>query len=253
MRHFFTLLRHELRNLAIAPATYVAAFLFLLVMGFVFQGVVESFNTTAQEAMPLVIFFQLFWLPVFFIVPLLTMKSLAEEKRQGTLESLLTTPVSTAEVVAAKFAASYLFYVSLWAVTSGFNLLLYQFAGDARLLEPGPLLGGYLFILLSGTFFISIGIFASSLTRNQLVAGILSFSLLFGLVVGSRYLVDLSTAGLQYLPLSKTGLDYLQVFQHAEDFSRGIIDTRPIFFYLSGSALFLFLSILTIENKLWRS
>lgn len=253
MRHFFILLRHELRNLSMAPATYVAAFLFLLVMGFIFQGVVESFNRTAQESLPLELFFQLFWLPVFFIVPLLTMKSFAEEKRQGTLETLLTTPVSTAEVVAAKFAASYFLYVCLWTVTIGFTLMLYYFAREPRLLAPGPLFGGYFFIFLSGSLFIAIGIFASSLTRNQLVAGILSFSLLFGIIVGSRYLIDLSTAGMQYLPISKTGLDYLQVFQHAEDFSRGIVDTRPIFLYVSGSALFLVLSILTIESKIWRS
>lgn len=236
-----------------APATYVAAFLFLLVMGFSFQWVVEDFSRNAQESMPVVIFFQIFWLPVFFMVPLLTMKSFAEEKRSGTLETLLTTPVSTGEIVLAKFAAAYLLYVFLWVITIGFNLMLYHFAQDPRLLEAGPLLGGYLFIFLSGLLFISMGIFSSSLTRNQLVAGILSFAMLFGLLVVSRYLADLLSFGLQYLPLSKTWVDYLQVFQHAEDFSRGIIDTRPIFFYVSTAALFLVLSILTIESKIWRS
>lgn len=236
-----------------APATYVAAFLFLLVMGFSFQWVVEDFSRNAQESMPVVIFFQIFWLPVFFMVPLLTMKSFAEEKRSGTLETLLTTPVSTGEIVLAKFAAAYLLYVFLWVITIGFNLMLYHFAQDPRLLEAGPLLGGYLFIFLSGLLFISMGIFSSSLTRNQLVAGILSFAMLFGLLVVSRYLADLLSFGLQYLPLSKTWVDYLQVFQHAEDFSRGIIDTRPIFFYISTAALFLVLSILTIESKIWRS
>ncbi len=253
MRHFFTLIRHELKNLCLAPATYVAAFLFLLVMGFVFQGVVESFSDRPQEDLPIVIFFQLFWLPVFFMVPLLTMKSFAEEKRQGTLETLLTTPVSTTEVVGAKFTASYLLYACLWLITIGFNLVLHHFVGDPRLLESGPLLGGYLFILLSGMLFIAIGIFASSLTRNQLVAGILSFSVLFALIVGSRYLADLSTTGSQFLPLSRRWVDYLQVFQHVEDFSRGVIDTRPIFFYLSTTALFIVLSILTIQSKLWRT
>lgn len=253
MLHFFILLRHELKNLCLAPATYVASFLFLLVMGFVFQGVVESFATQAQEETPMVIFFQLFWLPVFFMVPLLTMKSFAEEKRQGTLETLLTTPVTASQVVLAKFSASYLLYTLLWLVTFGFNLILYHFAKDPRLLASGPLLGGYLFIVLSGMLFISIGIFASSLTRNQLVAGILSFALLFGLIVGSRYLADFAIAGPQYLPLSKTWIDYLQVFQHVEDFSRGVIDTRSIFFYLSTASLFVVLSILTIESKLWRS
>jgi ABC-2 type transport system permease protein len=253
MRHFLLLIRQEVKNLSLAPSTYVAAFLFLLVMGFIFQGVVEAFSTRAHEEIPMVIFFQLFWLPVFFMVPLLTMKSFAEEKRQGTLETLLTTPVTACQVVLAKFGASYVLYILLWVNTFGFNLILNHYAKDPRLLESGPLLGGYLFILLSGMLFIAIGIFASSLTRNQLVAGILSFALLFGLIVGSRYLADFSMAGPQYIPLSKTWIDYLQVFQHVEDFSRGVIDTRSIFFYLSTAGLFLFLSILTIESKLWRS
>lgn len=236
-----------------APATYVAAFLFLLIMGFSFQWVVEDFSRNAQESIPIVTFFQIFWLPVFFMVPLLTMKSFAEEKRSGTLETLLTAPISTTEVVMAKFAAAYFLYVLLWVITIGFNLMLHHYAQDPRLLEVGPLLGGYLFIFVSGLLFISIGIFSSSLTRNQLVAGILSFAMLFGLLVVSRYMADLVTAGIQYLPLSKAWVDYLQVFQHAEDFSRGIIDTRPIFFYVSTAALFLVLSILTIESKIWRS
>lgn len=253
MKNFLTLLRQELKNLCMAPATYVAGFLFLLVMGFIFQGIVETFNQSAQESLPVVVFFQIFWLPVFFMVPLLTMKSFAEEKRQGTLETLLTTPVSTGEVVMAKFAASYSLYLILWLITIGFNLILHHFVQDPRLLEMGPLVGGYLFILLSGLLFVSIGIFSSSLTRNQLVAGILCFTFLFGLIVGSRYLADLATSGIQYLPISRQWVDYLQVFQHVDDFSRGVLDTRPVFFYLSTTALFLVLSTLTIESKLWRS
>lgn len=236
-----------------APATYVAAFLFLLVMGFSFQWIVEDFGKGARESMPAIIFFQVFWLPVFFMVPLLTMRSFAEEKRSGTLESLLTTPVSTLEIVLSKFFAAYLFYAFLWLITVGYNFLLHHFANDPRLLEAGPLLGGYLFIFLSGLLFVAIGIFASSLTRNQLVAGILSFALLFGFLVLSRYLADAVAYSGDYLPLSKSSIDYLQVFQHAEDFARGIVDTRAIFFYLSTAALFIILSVLTMESKLWRS
>ncbi len=254
MRYFPTLLRHELRNLCLAPATYVAAFLFLLLMGFIFQGVVESeFNDKVQESIPLVVFLQVFWIPVFFMVPLLTMKSFAEEKRQGTLETLLTTPVSTGEVVLSKFFAAYLLYLLFWSLTIAFNLILYHFVQEPRILETGPMIGGYLFILLSGALFVAIGIFSSSLTRNQLVAGILCFTLLFALTVVSRYMAELSTAAMAYVPISRDWLDYLQVFQHVEDFSRGIIDTRPVFFYVSTCALFLVLSTLTIESKIWRS
>ncbi len=253
MRRFFTLLRHETRVLFIAPSTYVAAFLFLLIMGFVFQGVVETYSRSPQNSPPVVIFFQLFWLPVFFIVPLLTMKSFAEEKRHGTLETLLTTPVSPSQVVLAKFFAAYLLYAVFWLLTLGFSAILHSQARDPRLWEIGPTAGGYLFILLSGLLFVAIGIFASSLTRNQLVSGILSFTLLFGVIIGSRYLADLTASGLQFLPVSDEWLAYPQVFQHGEDFSRGVFDTRPIAFYLSTAALFLILSVLTIESKIWRS
>ncbi len=236
-----------------APATYVAGFLFLLVMGFSFQWIVEDFTQNAHETIPVAIFLQIFWLPVFFMVPLLTMKSFAEEKRIGTLETLLTTPVTTVEVVLAKFVAAYVLYALLWGVTLGFNYLLLRFTGDARLVESGPLFGSYLFLFLSGLLFIAIGIFSSSITRNQLVAGILCFTMLFALLIVSRYLAELANFGMDYLSLSKSAIDYLQVFQHAEDFSRGIIDTRAIVFYVSTAGLFLVLSILTIESKLWRS
>ena len=92
MRHFFTLLSHEIRVLLFSPSTYIAAVLFLLVMGFIFTGILDAYSKTPQETPPAVVFFQLFWLPVFFMVPLLTMKCFAEERRLGTIETLLTTP-----------------------------------------------------------------------------------------------------------------------------------------------------------------
>jgi ABC-type transport system involved in multi-copper enzyme maturation permease subunit len=113
MRHYFTILSQEIRALLYSSSTYIAAVLFLLVMGFIFTGVLDLYSKTPQESPPAAVFFQLFWIPVFFMVPLLTMKSFAEERRQGTLETLLTAPVSTAEVVLGKFSAAYLFYLLL--------------------------------------------------------------------------------------------------------------------------------------------
>ena len=106
-----------------------------------------------HEVLPAVTFFRLFWIPVFFMVPLLTMKSLAEERRLGTLETLLTTPVTTTEVVLGKFGAAYVLYLLLWGSTAGFHYVLHYYARDARLLEAGPLVGGYVFIALSGLLF----------------------------------------------------------------------------------------------------
>ena len=154
MKHFFTLLSHEVRMLLVSASTYIAATLFLGVMGFLFTGILESYSKAPQETSPAQVFFQSFWLPVFFMVPLLTMKSLAEERRLGTIETLLTTPVTTTEVVLGKYGAAYFLYLLLWSSTGGFFYILYRFAGDAHFLDPGPLIGGYLFIAVSGLLFI---------------------------------------------------------------------------------------------------
>src|SRR5438045_99349 len=153
MKHFFTLLSHEIRMLLVSPSTYIAGVLFLGVMGFVFTGILETYSKAPQELSPAHVFFQLFWLPVLFMVPLLTMKCLAEERRLGTIETLLTTPVTTTEVVLGKYGAAYFLYVVLWLSTIGFFYILKKFSGDARVLDAGPLIGGFLFIAVSGLFF----------------------------------------------------------------------------------------------------
>lgn len=253
MRSFRILLAHELRMLLVSPATYVAATLFLLVMGFIFAGILETFAAAPQEGSPAIVFFQLFWMPVFFMVPLLTMKSLAEERRLGTLETLLTTPVSTPQVVLAKFCAAYALYLALWAATAGFFVILQQFAGAAQTFDRGPLLGGYAFVAVSGTLFIAVGILASALTRNQAVAGILAFVLLLALVVGTRFAATVEVLKLDHLATLRSAVDYVQVFTHLEDFTRGVIDTRQILYYFSGTVLALLLGILGVEAKLLHS
>ena len=253
MRHFFTLLSHELRMLLVSPSTYIAATAFLVFMGFIFTGILESYSRAPQETSPAQVFFQLFWLPVFFIVPLLTMKCLAEERRLGTIETLLTTPVTTTEVVLGKYAAAYCLYLTLWAATGGFFWILHRFASDARFLDTGPLLGGYLFVAVSGLLFIALGVFASSLSRNQAVAGILCFTMLFALIIGSRFLQDSQWLDRDVLHSLKEAVEYAQIFRHYEDFTRGVVDTRQLLFYFSGTVLALIFSILGVEAKLLHS
>jgi ABC-2 type transport system permease protein len=247
MKHLPTILSHEIRMLLVNPSTYIAAVIFLGMTGFVFTNILESYSKSAQEISPAHMFFQLFFLPVFFIVPLLTMKCLAEERRLGTIETLLTTPVSTTEVVLGKYGAAYFIYLLFWGSTGGFFYILQKFANDPRLLDWGPLIGGYVFIAVSGLLFIAIGVFASSLSRNQAVAGILCFAMLFALIIGFSFLPQVHNAVLRSL---KPAVDYVQVIQHAEDFTRGVIDTRQILFYLTGTVLFLLFSILGVEAKL---
>ena len=250
MKHFPTILGHEIRMLLVNPSTYIAAVMFLGVMGFVFTGILESYSKAAQDVSPAHVFFELYFLPVFFMVPLLTMKCLADERRLGTIETLLTTPVSTTEVVLGKYGAAYFLYLLLWASTGGFFYILHRFAGDARFLDSGPLIGGYLFIAVSGLLFVAVGILASALTRSQAVAGILCFTMLLGLIGGLSYLGDLNAMNTGMLQSAKAAVDYLRIPGHVEDFTQGVIDTRQVFFYLTGSVLALIFSILGVEAKI---
>lgn len=253
MRHYLTILSHEIRALLYNASTYVAAVLFLAVMGFIFSGLLDDYSKAPHEIAPAAVFFQLFWIPVFFMVPLLTMKSFAEERRLGTLETLLTTPVSTAEVVLGKFSAAYLFYMLLWGSTLGFHYVLRVYARDVRYLDPGPLVGGYLFIAVSGLLFIAIGILASTLTRSQAVAGILSFTLLLALIGGISYVSELPILNNDVLTPVKAAVDTLRIPGHVDDFTNGIIDTRQVFFYLTGCILALLFSVLGVEAKMLNS
>lgn len=250
MRHYLILVRREIRALLIAPGSWAASVLFLLVMGSLYFLIIELYSDTPHDAPPMEVFFQWFWIPVFFLVPLLTMRSIAEERRLGTLESLMTTPITPGALILAKFTAAYLFYLGLWALTLAFPFLTQFSLGRAdigpSLLDSGVLIGGNLFIALSGLLFIAVGIFSSALTRSQLVAGLLTFSILFIIIVGLPALQDQLTDTEAWL---SRPLEYLQVFNHLQDFARGVIDTRPFFYYGSLTALVLGMATLVVEAR----
>jgi len=249
VKHFVTLLRNEIWRLLISPSTYIAAFLFLLVMGFLFQWMLRIYASDPQDETPSVLFFRLFFIPVFFMVPLLTMRSLAEERRSGTIETLLTTPVSIAEVVLAKFSACYVFYGSLWLATAAYHLIFFAYSNSQEALDPYPLVGGYAYILLSGGLFLSLGILASSITRSQLVAGILSFTLVFGFIVVGSNIEDLSVLTSQQSLWLRQLSDHTNALQHMSDFSSGIIDTRAVVLHVSATIATLFISVLAMESR----
>jgi ABC-2 type transport system permease protein len=239
--------------LFISPSTYVAAVLFLSLMGFLYWAILRGMVNTPSEMLPTVQFFSVFWIPVLFVIPLLTMRSIAGERSSGTLDTLMTTPTSRAAVVLSKFAGAYLFYLLLWSITLAYPILtneLYpQAAESGALLELAPLMGSFLFLATSGLLFIAIGIFSSSVTRSQLVAGMLSFTMLFVVIVGGQQMGNVTNAGGDFAPWIVATVNYLQIFAHLDDFSRGIIDTRPFFYYASTGFLLLGLSTLVIEAK----
>ncbi|WP_269525793.1 ABC transporter permease [Coraliomargarita parva] len=253
MRSYFILLKHELRMLLINPATYIAAVLFLCLMGVIYWTILRGMVNAPEEELPAIQFFKSFWLPVFFVVPLLTMHSLAGERNAGTLDSLMTTPTSRSAIILSKFTGAYLFYMLLWCATLGFPFLTSTFFPNSVerevLLDPAPIIGSLLFIATSGILFIAIGIFASSITRSQLVAGMLSFTSLFMVIVGGQLLFYFYGSGEQLADWLETILNYLQTFKHLDDFASGVVDTRPFFYYTSLGCLLLGLSTLVIEAK----
>lgn len=253
MRHFNTLLLHEMRMLLIAPATYVAAVLYSAMMALIYGLALYAATENVQEELPSVEFFRTFWLPVMFMVPLLTMRSIAEERRLGTLETLMTTPTTAFQVVLSKFFSAYIFYLILWALTLLFPLIASWASGGslqvAQLSSPASLIGGYGFIAISGLTYVAIGIFSSSLTRSQLVAGMLCFSLLFILLISGQFFTQFPFWH-SNLPFDgRLLVDYLHTFRHLDDFSRGVLDSRPLFLYGSVAALLLGLTTLITESK----
>jgi len=146
-----------------------------------------------------------------------------------------------------------LLYILLWGITLGFPLvvksLLPALAVTQSLTDHASLFGGYTFIALSGILYIAIGIFTSSLTRSQLIAGMLAFSLLFFVIVGGRLLLEVPLTDFTWFQWVKMPLEYLQTFQHLEDFSRGILDSRPFILYISNALIVLGVTSLIVEAK----
>jgi ABC-2 type transport system permease protein len=241
MRKLFALIQRELLAYFSSPLAYVVLTAFLFINGYVFYLIVAFLNDPRTQAMaPLKLIFGgtiFFWLYLLFVVPVITMRLLAEERRSGTLEVLLTSPVSEGQVVAGKFIAAFVFYLFLWLPTWVYVLILRSHAA----IDFGPVWAGYLGIALLGLLFLSIGLFTSALVRNQIIAAILAFAVL--VVVFSLGLVEnLATA-----PAIKGAIGYMNLWNHMDDFAKGIVDTRHVVYNLSLTGLFLFLAAKALE------
>lgn len=248
-----TLVRHEIRMLAVSPATYMAAVLALVLNGLLYLWTLLRLSVEPTELSPQALFLSTFWLPVLLVVPMLTMRSVAEERRLGTLETVLAASVRPVELVLSKFIAAYGFYLLIWVLTLAYPLLTVFVLGqpdlEVRLLNGGELAGAYSFLALTGALFVAVGIFSSALTRSQLVAGMLCFSIIFILIIGVWVIQAAGTMSALATWFEMDLLTYFQVFDHFEDALRGVFDTRPLVYYLSGTALVLGLSILVVEAK----
>jgi ABC-2 type transport system permease protein len=178
---------------------------------------------------------------LLFILPLLTMRLFAEEKKQGTIELLLTYPTRDLAVVLAKFAACLAVYTLMLALTALYPVLLVVYAQP----EMGPIVAGYAGLFLLGAAFIALGALASSLTENQIVAAAISFGLLliFWVIGWSSQFASGNVGRL---------IAHLSLLDHFESFPKGVIDTKDVIFYLNFMVLCLFLTLRSLESHRWR-
>ena len=222
---------------------------FLIVEGYSFWNLASMLAMGSSEVTVMSQFFGtvFFWIPFLIVVPVLTMRLFAEEKRTQTIEMLLTAPVTDLQVVLAKYLGVLSFYVCMWLPTLSYAYILRVFSSETAPIDFGTMLGGYLAALLMGMFYLSVGLFCSALTREQIVAAIMCFTVMFvmffvGLLPAYPYVQS---------EFVKRVCTYGSPFIHMLDFSRGSVDTRPIVFYVSGTILVLFFVHRALETRKW--
>jgi ABC-2 type transport system permease protein len=255
MSSFWPIYKRELRAYFVSPIAYVVMVMFLVIAGYFFYSGFAFFNFIGFQAMsnPMMArnlnvtegvlrpLYGNLGVVLLFIMPLLTMRLFAEEKKQGTIELLLTYPVRDLAAVLAKFMACLTVYAIMLALAGLYPALLLIYARP----EIGPILSGYLGLFLLGAAFIALGALASSLTENQIVAAAISFGflLLFWVIGWSSQFAGGNVGWL---------LSHLSLLDHFDSFPKGVIDSKDVIFYLSFMVFCLFLTLRSLESHRWR-
>jgi ABC-2 type transport system permease protein len=239
-------LRREFTALFYSPIAYVMLVAAMVINGIHFMLIVfflsdpySPHGAAMQFLFGGTIFFYLLLLGV---ASMITMRSVAEEKHSGTIETLLTAPISELQVVVAKYLAVVGFYIVLWLPTLLYPIVISRYSE----IDPGPLVAGYLGTLGLGMMFLAIGLFFSAITRSQIIAALLTLAVNFTLFLLPLYeLVSPS-----FTPDSV--LSYMNVWSHMEDFGRGIVDTRHLVYYGSVTLFALFATVQVLQARRWR-
>ncbi len=226
------IMRRELASYFTSPIAYIVSGLFLIFSGILF------FNTffLANRA-ELRNFFTLLPITLAFFIPALTMRMLAEEKRSGSLETLLTLPVTATEVVVGKFCAAFISGAALLVPTLSYAITCSIFGQP----DAGPMIAGYVGALFLIAAFSAIGIFATSVTKNQIIAFFAAFTICIVLTMIGNFLVFLPAGLVSFL-------SYFSAYDHFVQISRGIIDTRDLLYFISVAALFLTLTVQAVQK-----
>jgi ABC-2 type transport system permease protein len=244
----------ELKAYFASPIAYVVIGLFALMFGFFYYTLLGIFieqgmrmmgmqggptqNVNDQMIRPLFLNASVLLL---FVLPMITMRTYSEEKRSGTIELLLTAPLTDVQIILGKFLGAMALYAAMLAVTFIHLGVLFAFGTPEWL----PIVTGYVGLLLMGGCFISVGLLISSFTRNQIVAVMATFAVFLMLWV-------INWAGPLTGPRTSAVLDYLSITTHLDDFTRGVIDTKHVVYYVSFIAFGLFLTARSVDTERWR-
>ena len=253
--NFYPILKKELKSYFVSPVAYIVISIFLVISGWFFYSSFAIYNLVSMQAAsspygphglnitegvlrPLFLNLSVVML---LLMPMLTMRLFAEEKKLGTIELLLTYPVRDGEILAGKFGACLLVFALMLALT-GFYLIFLLLYSEP---EYGPILSCYLGLFLMGTSFISLGILTSSLTENQIIASVATFGalLLFWVAGWASHFVA---------PTLGKVFSHLSIIEHYENFTKGVIESKDVVFYINFSILCLFLTLRSLEAKRWR-
>lgn len=250
MSVFRALVRRELSAFFQGPTGFIiiAAVMFLIGLGFVV--VLSGLNGEATSMPVTQVFYgtYFFWVILLLIAPVITMRSFAMERASGTYESLMTAPIGDWQVVLSKFAGALIFYMILWVPLLICSVVVRFYVGESAVLGLGTMFTSALGILMVGCLYMSIGCFASALTRNQAVAAVSGFALGAALFFTGffSYFAGDRTDWLSQLAR------HISLANHMESLTRGVVDLGAIVFFLSLTGLFLYLTHKVVESRRWK-
>lgn len=235
MEKIKTIIKKELKSYFDSAMAYIIIVVFVGLLGWFFTSSLFLANLATLRS-----FFETAPFLLLFFGPAITMRLISEEKKSGTIELLTTKPIEDYEIIIGKFlAAWFLFIIALLP-----TLIYYFTVTILGNIELGPVVGGYLGLILVGGVFIAIGIFGSTLTENQVVAFIISFLFVFILFILDKILF--------FVPgFLASILEYLSIDYHFSNIARGVIDTRDLIYYISAIILMLYLSTVVLSKRRW--
>lgn len=237
------LYKKELGSFFSSLMGYLTIFVFLLLNGLLLWVFSSDFNILDYGFADLSPFFLVSPFLFLFLIPAITMRMFAEEKRAGTMELLLTKPLSDFTIIMAKFLAGLTLAFLAILPTIVYYITVYRIAEPVGNVDSGAVFGSYIGLLLLAAVFVSIGIFASAITKNQIVAFIVAIVLCFFSYLGFEILYQMS---------GSLFVKWFGIRHHYESVSRGVIDSRDVLYYLSVIAMFLTLTYLTLQSRKWK-